>query len=184
LTGIDGVDRKAGGFLPGELIILAARTGHGKTLFAEQIRRHACQRGMHTLFAQGEMRHEQLAARELGPRAGVSSWHIRQPKFLTTEEFARLNQELQKECGACQILYGLLTIGRIGAAARRMKREGSLSLLIIDYDELVEAQGRDKLEQLASVTEGAWSIAVSLGIPVILISQLRKSEAGSEGINS
>jgi replicative DNA helicase len=55
-----------------------------------------------------------------------------------------------------------------------------MALLVIDYDELVSAPGKIENERLSNVATGAWQLAVSLKVPVILISQLRKGDGESE----
>jgi replicative DNA helicase len=81
-----------------------------------------------------------------------------------------------RECKTCSILDGELSLQRIRLAARRKKRSaGGLDLLILDYDELIDAPGRTELDQQRTLMRGAKGIAVELKIPVIIISQLRKS---------
>jgi replicative DNA helicase len=179
-TGIKGIDDRTGGFLPEELIVYSAKEGVGKTLLAQQTRRWACKHGMHSLFASCEMPDEQLAGREIAGPAGVPRLHLRKPELLTAENYAKLYNAAQSQCPDCSILHGVLTIAQIAGSARRMKAAGKLSLLIVDYDELVSAPGKNELERLSYVATGAWQMAVNLKVPVILISQMRKSNEGSE----
>ena len=179
-VGIGEVDKTLGGFLPGELVLYTAETGVGKTLLAAQTRRRACKDGLHTLFASGEMDAEHLLARELATATGVEHWKMRQPEHLEREDWKSLTAAARHQCDRCKILDGELTMGRIAAAARRMKAEGGVDLVVIDYDELVEAPGREEIEQQAAVARGAKSLAATLGPPVILISQLRKLLTGED----
>lgn len=178
MTGIKKLDNLTGGFLPEELVIYAGKTGTGKTILAQQTRRWACRHGMHALFASCEMPSEQLAGREIATGAGVPHLALRKPELLTTEQYAKLSRAAQKECPDCAIIHGVLTLGEIGGAARRRRAAGKLSLVVIDYDELVAAPGKTEVERLTYVATGAWQLAVNLKVPVILLSQMRKDEEG------
>ncbi len=59
-TAVDELDRIIGGFRPGELVVITAETGSGKTLLSQQIRARACRDGFHSLFCTGEMTAEHL----------------------------------------------------------------------------------------------------------------------------
>ena len=174
-TGIKGVDEMTGGFLPGELVIVSAQKGTGKTLLAQQTRRWACRHGLHSLFASCEMPSHQLAGREMATAAGLPHKLLRWPDRITREQFGVLASQVSTQCQKCTIQHGVLSIAKIASAARKLKADGRLGLLTIDYDELVSAPGRDEIERLSNVAMGAWQLAVSLQVPVILISQIRKS---------
>lgn len=84
------------------------------------------------------------------------------------------------ECKLCRILGGELEISRIRRAAREMKKQSGLELIILDYDELIEAPGRTELEQQTNLVRKAKSIGMELHRSVILISQLRKPLSGED----
>ena len=181
LTGISKLDRSTGGFRSGELIVVCAETGVGKTLFAQQLRRRACLDGWHGLFASGEMSAGQLTARELAIEAEVAAWKLRQPERLNREEWARLVKSAAGECATCRVLDGELSVSRIRQVATRMKKtKGDLGLVVLDYDELIEAEGETEFEQQQALARSAKSVAVKLGLPVVLISQLRKPISGED----
>jgi replicative DNA helicase len=180
LTGITDLDKITGGFQGGELVIYTAETGVGKTLLAQQTRRRACRDDRHGLFASGEMSAEQLLARELAAQAGVDHWKMRQPERLTATDAEALLERSAEQCPSCKILDGEITMPRVAAAARRMRSDDRLDLVVIDYDELVVSPGRDENERQAAVARAAKSLAVNLDIPVILISQLNKADAKQE----
>jgi replicative DNA helicase len=180
-TGLSGIDDRTGGFLPTELILYSAKTGIGKTLLAQQTRRWACRHGMHGMFASCEMPAEQLVGREIATAAEVPHRKLRIPELLSQEEYGKLMGMAAKQCPKCTILHGVLTIAKIAAEARKLKADNRLSLLVIDYDELISAPGKTENERLSNVAMGAWQLAVSLRVPVILISQLRKGDTESGG---
>jgi len=177
---IDDLDRVTGGFRAGELVLFTAETGVGKTLLAQQTRRRSCRDGRHTLFCSGEMRAQHLIARELATEAGVEHWKMRRPERLTPDETTALVEAAGHECPQCRILDGELSIVRIRRVARQMKSRTGLDLVIVDYDELVEAPGETEFDQQRYIVRAGKSMAMELKCPVIVISQLRKSLQGED----
>ena len=179
-TDIDKLDQWTGGFREGELIVLTAETGTGKSLLAAQIRARSCRDGYHALFCSGEMSKAHLASRELASNAGVTPIKMRRDDLLTEEDFAALVDAASHQCKKCRILDGELSLSRIRRAARKMKSRIGLELLILDYDELIEAEGKTEFEQQRVIARAAKSLAIELKCAVILISQLRKTTAGED----
>ena len=179
-TDIADLDRITGGFRPSELVLFTAETGVGKTLLAQQMRRRACRDGLHTLFANAEMTAESLIARELATEAGVEHWKTRRPEHITPDEMKALLRVSSHECERCRIVDGELSLSRIRLAARKMKAKPGLDCVVVDYDELVDAPGKDEFEQQRNLVRGLKALAVELAIPVVLISQLRKLLAGED----
>src|SRR6266478_4697940 len=89
-TDVDKLDQWTGGFREGELVVLTAETGTGKSLFAAQIRARACRDGYLALFCSGEMTRSHLASRELATESGVMPLKMRRDDLLTPEDFDAL----------------------------------------------------------------------------------------------
>ena len=179
-TGVGDLDRLTGGFRGGELVLFTAETGVGKTLLAQQTRRRACSDGLRCLFASAEMMADHLVGREVATEAELQHWKLRRSERITPEEMGELMQATAHECNRCRILDGSLSLQRIRLAARQMKAQGGLDCLFVDYDELVDAPGKDEFESQRNLVRGLKGLAIELGIPVILISQLRKLLTGED----
>jgi len=179
-TDVDKLDQWTGGFREGELVVLTAETGTGKSLFAAQIRARACRDGYLALFCSGEMTRTHLASRELATESGVMPLKMRRDDLLTAEDFEALVTAASHQCRKCRILDGELSLPRIRRAARKMKARAGLDLLILDYDELIEAEGKTEFEQQRVIARAAKSLALELKCAVILISQLRKTTQGED----
>ncbi len=179
-TDVDKLDQWTGGFREGELVVLTAETGTGKSLFAAQIRARACRDGYLALFCSGEMSRTHLASRELATESGVMPLKMRRDDLLTPEDFEALVAAASHQCRKCRILDGELSLPRIRRAARKMKARAGLDLLILDYDELIEAEGKTEFEQQRVIARAAKSLAIELKCAVILISQLRKTTQGED----
>jgi replicative DNA helicase len=179
-TDVDKLDQWTGGFREGELVVLTAETGTGKSLFAAQIRARACRDGYLALFCSGEMSRTHLASRELAAESGVMPLKMRRDDLLKQEDFEALVTAASHQCKKCRILDGELSLPRIRRAARKMKARAGLDLLILDYDELIEAEGKTEFEQQRVIARAAKSLAIELKCAVILISQLRKTTQGED----
>jgi replicative DNA helicase len=177
-TDVDKLDQWTGGFREGELVVLTAETGTGKSLFAAQIRARACRDGYLALFCSGEMSRTHLASRELATASGVMPLKMRREDLFTKEDFEALVAAAAHQCKKCRILDGELSVPRIRRAARKMKARAGLDLLILDYDELIEAEGKTEFEQQRVIARVAKSMAQELHCVVILVSQLRKTTQG------
>jgi replicative DNA helicase len=175
-SGVKDLDEVIGGYYPGELIVYVAKPGVGKSFLALQSATTCCHAGEHGLYCSGEMPAQQLIARELVSVSGIESYKIRKPSELNQEDFSLLAAAAVNECGTCQILSGNLSIPNIRRSARAMKDSGNLRFIVVDYDELVEVRGmKDEWEAQAFVTGALKSMAMEWLVPVIMISQLRKS---------
>ncbi|SRR6266550_279457 len=179
-TGITALDDMTGGFRPGELVILTAETGSGKTLLAQQTRIEACRRGFISLFCSGEMWARHLLRRELAAAAGVHPSLMRREDQLSEKNFQAIVEAASHQCKKCRILDGELEIGKIRRVARSLKSRDGLHLLILDYDELIDAPGKDENEQLRRLVRASKSMGMELNCAVILISQLRKEYGNSQ----
>jgi replicative DNA helicase len=126
------------------------------------------------------MRAQHLIAREMATEAGVEHWKMRRPERITPDETSALLEAASHECANCKILDGELSFARIRRVARQMKSRTGIDLVIVDYDELVEAPGESEWDQQRYIARAGKSLATELKCPVILISQLRKSLQGED----
>lgn len=177
-TGLPTVDDTTGGFREGELVLVTAETGVGKTFFALQIAKKACAAGKHVVYASGEMLAEHLMGRTISSETGIEYWKIRRPEKLTKEDRAELMKAVTHQCPTCRILSNELTLPRIRMSARSMASNKELGAIIVDYDELVDVRGKDEWEQQRVLVRSLKKLAMELGVPAILVSQLRKESEG------
>src|SRR5207302_10621734 len=75
-----------------------------------------------------------------------------------------------------------ISVLEIGAKARRLKRDKGMSLLIVDYLQLITARGRfgNRQEEVASISRGLKGLAKELQIPVLVLSQLTRAPERDE----
>lgn len=179
-TGIWSLDRMTGGMRPGELIVLAARPGMGKTALALNIAEIvAVIRRLPTLFVSLEMSDDELMQRLFASISGVRAARIRKA-ILSDEELSLVTwagQEVIKDAPLVVDARASLTIGKIASAARRLAaRPQGLRFIVIDYIQLIEPTNRrePRHEQVSAISRELKQLAKSLGVPILCLAQLNR----------
>src|ERR1700693_3541189 len=178
-TGYDLLDNLTSGLQPSELIILAARPSMGKTAFALNIAQNVGVRGNKpvAIFSL-EMSKESLLLRLLSADAKIDSHKFR-TGHLNQEDKSRIPRSLTHLSEAPLWIddAGSATVVEMGAKLRRMKRERGLSLVIVDYLQLVSARGKfgNRNEEISSITRGLKAMAKELKVPMVVLSQLTRA---------
>ena len=180
MTGLESFDTTIGGLFPGELIILAARPGLGKTSLACQISHHTAVRGRRAYFASLEMSAQSLMTRVLCGEAGVSSKVLRTGK-ITNEEADRLVTASHSLGGDNWWIHDAaqLTVGEIRRTARHLHRD-RLSLVVVDYLQRVTPRDRkvNRDQQVGEMTGELKELARELEVPVLCLAQLNRQIEG------
>lgn len=183
LTGIEDLDAVTSGLHGGEMVILAARPSVGKSALAAQIAGHVAAGRKHVLFVSLEMKRDELAMRLAVAESGVHNQAVRKA-LLKGEEVARL-------AAAHDALARLpvriddapeQTFARIASTARRLKAQGKLDLLVVDYVQLVQPRDRrlHRSEQVAETSRGMKGLAQRLDVPVLCLAQLNREVEGEK----
>jgi len=183
-TGYGELDKLLSGLQPSELIILAARPSQGKTAlalnFAENI---AIRGGQPVAVFSLEMSKESLLQRLVASVAQVDAHKFRSG-HLSREDWRRMTEALGTISSAPLWIddAGSISVLEIGAKARRLKRDKGLSLLIVDYLQLITARGRtnSRQEEVASISRALKGLAKELKIPVLVLSQLTRAPEREE----
>jgi replicative DNA helicase len=198
-TGFHELDQLTAGWKAGEMIVLAARPGQGKTALALTFARHALDQrwdeatGSYRKPGHGvgifslEMTNEQLMLRLL---AAYGSERLQDIRAGTLDEHSmqklRLVAADMKEWPLVLDDSSFLTINQLRGKARRMRDQHGIELLIIDYLQLLRsesAQAKDNRQnEVAEISRGIKALAKELAIPIIILAQLnrRSEEAGTE----
>jgi len=185
-TGFTDFDTMTGGLHNGELIILAARPSMGKTALAMNISENvALQNQQPALFVSLEMSGIELADRMLCSLSRVSGHKLRSGT-LGHEDQARLIQKANEISKSPLFVDDSpsRTVSEIAAAARRIQRRlGGLSLIVVDYLQLIEPDNsRDpRQEQVAKIARRLKGLAREMKVPLLCLSQLnRQAEEGKD----
>src|SRR6201984_67396 len=175
-TGYTELDKLLSGFQNSELLILAARPSQGKTALALNLAENISIRGgMPVAVFRLEMSKESLLQRMVASVAQVDAHKFRSG-HLSREDWRRMTEALGTISSAPLWVddAGSTSVLEIGAKARRLKRDKGLSLVIVDYLQLITARGRfsSRQEEVASISRGLKGLAKELQIPVLVLSQL------------
>ncbi len=178
-TGYAGLDGLLGGLQRSDLIVLAARPSIGKTTLALDIARRAAvqQKACVALFSL-EMSAESVVQRMLAAQADVDFWQVRLGKFFEVEE--RKVMEAAGSLSEAAIFVddtpqaGTMTIR---SKAKRLAFERQLDLVIVDYLQLIQGEGRKetRVQELSQITRSLKLLARELDVPVIAVSQLSRA---------
>ncbi|HVT27326.1 MAG TPA: replicative DNA helicase [Lacipirellulaceae bacterium] len=180
-TGFIDYDDLTGGLHDSELVILAARPSMGKTALALNIAEHIAidERGpaKPVLIVSLEMSALELGDRLLCSRARVNSHRLRNGQ-VGADESRRLIQTATDVSRAPLYIDDSPSrnMTEIAATARRLKRQEGLSLIVIDYLQLIEPDNpRDpRQEQVARISRRLKGLARELSVPVLCLAQLNR----------
>jgi replicative DNA helicase len=176
-TGLRGYDDLTLGLHAGELTIIAARPGMGKTALALSIARRVSLANVPVLFFSLEMPAETLMLRLFSGLSGIDSRQLRRG-FVQNSQWKQLADAANKVGHAPLFIDDKpdITVAEVRAKARRLKAEHGLGLLIVDYLQLMRSSGKhDSREQaVADISRTLKAIARELEIPVIGLSQLNR----------
>ncbi|MCX7739346.1 MAG: replicative DNA helicase [Hydrogenothermaceae bacterium] len=184
-TGFYDIDRLTTGFHPGDLVVVAARPGMGKTSFGLSILHHlSILNSIPTAFFSLEMSKEQIAMRLLGEETRIPLRKIRSG-FLSKEELEEITDFALKMMRAPLYIDDTASISILDlkAKARRLKKDTDIKLIVIDYLQLVSSGRRSESRQqeVAEVSRNLKALAKELNIPIIALAQLsRQAEMRSD----
>jgi replicative DNA helicase len=198
-TGLIDLDQKIGGLHPSDLVILAARPSMGKTSLAcniaYDIARHYAWEpqpdgsrktvsGGVVAFFSLEMSAEQLAMRLLAEASGVSGDRLRKGE-IDAVEFGRIRDaalEIQ-EAPLFIDATGGITMAKLAARARRLKRQHGLDVIFVDYLQLItggDNKSDNRVQEVSMITQSLKALAKELSVPVIALSQLSRQVENRE----
>lgn len=203
-TGLRDLDKKTGGLHPSDLMILAGRPGMGKTALATKIafgaarallaeaktasptgaENGAVAKGSVAIFSL-EMSAEQLATRLLAEESRVSADRIRRGEIGQREfdRFVQVSRELQSLPLHIDDTPAL-TLSAMRTRCRRLKRTKGLSLVVVDYLQLMRPSVGTKPEsrvlEISQITQGLKAVAKELAVPVLALSQLSRAVESRE----
>ena len=178
-TGFDELNRRCGGFHGGEFILIAGRPGMGKSSFAGNIAEYvSINEGKTVAIFNLEMPKESLMKRILCSQALIDSSKILTGKF-EGEDWARMGRVLDKIAAAPLYIddSSTVTVSEIKAKCHRLKQTKGLSMIVIDYLQLMQGSGRtdSRQQEIADISRSLKIMAKELDVPVIALSQLSRA---------
>ncbi len=179
-SGFKDLDEKTGGFQPGNLIVLAARPSMGKSALVANFAENAVLAGHAVALFSLEMSESELAQRFVASQARIKGEDLRRGK-VAQERWPKILEACQRLAQAPLYVDDSSDTGvlEVRAKCRRLHAQvqGGLGLIIIDYLQLMRAEGRveSRVEQVGQISRGLKGLARELGVPVIALSQLSRA---------
>ncbi|MFW6315575.1 MAG: replicative DNA helicase [Cyanobacteriota bacterium] len=176
-TGFYDLDSMTSGLQPSDLIILAGRPSMGKTAFGLNMARYlAGNYNLPVAIFSLEMSKEQLSQRLLASEAKVESNRLRSGR-LTQQDYQKLSHAIGtlSEVPIYIDDTATLTVMEMRSQARRLQAErGQLGLVLLDYLQLMEGGGDNRVQELSRITRSLKTLAREVKAPVIALSQLSR----------
>ena len=178
-TGFRDLNKITAGFHPAELVIVAARPSMGKTAICLNMAQHVGLRTDKSVgFFSMEMSKEALVIRMLCADALIDIKSVR-TGFISDRELERLRLSAEALTPSRIFLdeTPALTLMEMKAKARRLKMEGTLDIVFVDYIQLMRAGGRfeNRNQEMSFISRSLKELAKELSIPVVGISQLSRA---------
>lgn len=176
-SGLPELDAMTLGWQPGDLIVLAARPGQGKTAAALQFAIAVDRSVGWVPFFSLEMTRIQLSVRAVSNLANVDSWALRRGR-LHAAEYGRLANALDTLAqSALAVDDGHVTVFDIRSKVRRWHAQYGVALVVVDYVQMVEttsdrSRQSTRAQDVATITRGLKAMAKELKLPVIALAQI------------
>jgi replicative DNA helicase len=172
-SGFGRVDRMTAGWQFGDLVIIAARPGMGKTAFVVSSGENA---GVPVAIFSLEMTAMQLTERRVSGAYEIDNFNLRRGR-LTEKSWQDLTKDSKNISG--KPLYiddtPALSIADLRIRAIRMKAQYGIGLIIVDYLQLMRGTGSNREQEISSISRGLKALAKDLRIPIIALSQLSRA---------
>jgi replicative DNA helicase len=174
-TGFVDLDKKLAGLQPANLVVIAGRPAMGKSSLALNIATNAAAAGEPVAIFSLEMSKEEIVQRILSSVGKVDSMKLRS---------GQLGPLWQRVVDAAGRMYKapiyiddspVVTVTDIRAKCRRLKRKAGLSLIVVDYLQLMDAHGENRQQEIAQISRNLKNLARELEVPIIAASQLNRS---------
>lgn len=181
-TGFFDLDALTDGLHNGELTVIGARPGVGKTTFALQIAENIAKKGKSIAYVSLEMSETQMIQKMLSMRTHVNSRKIRNGE-LDNNELEKIGMDCVE---LAELKFNLITkastIQQIETTIRKLKNKNNLDLLVIDYLQLVRNTGvyKNREQEVADISRTLKLLCLELDIPIIALCQLNRNASRME----
>lgn len=188
-TGLTELDKLTNGWQNGDLIVIAARPGMGKSALTKAFVRGAIRKKKPVAVVSLEMTNRQVIGRLLSEDIGESSQALMMGKFEKEKTFAALHKAIAhyyNDQGLPLIHLDdspSMNITELKAKAKRLKKKMDIGILIVDYLQLLDG-GEDnegRVNEIGKISRGLKQIAKDLNIPVIALAQLSRAVESQGG---
>ncbi len=177
-TGFTDLDALTNGFHPGQMIIIAARPGVGKSTLALDVARNcSVKHGLTSVIFSLEMSKSEITMRLLSAEAGIKLSQMRSGK-MDEQDWKKIVRRMSEISDAPLFIDDSpnMTMMEIRAKARRLKQRNDLKLIVLDYLQLMSSGKKveSRQQEVSEFSRQMKLLAKELEVPVIAISQLNR----------
>ena len=178
-TGFIDLDSMTSGFQPSDLVLIAARPSMGKTAFVLNIIQHiAVKKKQPCMIFSLEMSKEQLVNRMFSMESSVDAQKLRRGDLNDSDwiELLRGVVEVSESNLVIDDTPGI-SLNELRSKCRKMKLEQGLSIVVIDYIQLMTGSSRkseNRQQEISDISRGLKAIAREIKAPVVALSQLSR----------
>lgn len=178
-TGFRDLDGITGGLEPGQLVIVAARPSVGKTIFGCNVADHVASSGGSVLFFTLEMSRREIGMRIMSARSCVPV-HAMRSGTKDADAWQRMSDQMPAAKNQRMVIddTAAVTVAHVRTKARRLSRKSGLSLVLIDYLQLMRGEGNNRTQEIGSISRGLKALAKELQVPIIALAQLNRGVEG------
>ncbi len=186
-TGYHKLDDITSGWQSSDLVIIAGRPAMGKTSFALSLAKNiAADYHLPIAFFSLEMSNVQLVNRLISNVCEIQGSHI-QSGQLQQDEWERLDKRIGNLYGAPLYVDDTpgLSVFELRTKARRLVREHGVKIIMIDYLQLMNANGMrfsSRQKEVSTISRSLKGLAKELDIPILALSQLNRGVESREGL--
>jgi replicative DNA helicase len=169
------VDLVTTGIRQGEFWVVGGRPGEGKSAIAMKAVLDNARRDVPVALFSPEMDRHQVLTRFWVQYGEIPFDKLRNPRRLTDAEMKRL-QQIMFQVGKLPIFIddsGTLSIREIVARARLLVSRHGIALIVVDYLQLIHAEGRDERQRISTISNALRALAKE-GVPVLALSQMTR----------
>jgi len=179
MSSFHGLDEFLDGFQRSDLVVVAGRPSMGKTSLALNIARNAAaEQGACVALFSLEMARESLAQRMVSSESGVNLRKLRFEQQTEADERRIMNAiGILSEAAIYIDDSPLLRVMEMRSKARRLYYERGIDLIIVDYLQLMQGEGRgeNRVQEISYISRSLKALARELNVPVIAVSQLSRA---------
>ena len=185
-TGYTELDKYTSGWQKSDLVIIAGRPAMGKTSFALSLAKNiAVDYRIPIAFFSLEMSNDQLVQRLISNTCSVPGQKLLNGQ-LSQDEWERFDKNIGKLHGAPIYVDDTagLSVFELRTKARRLHREKGVQIIMIDYLQLMNANGMrfgSRQEEVSTISRSLKGLAKELNIPILALSQLNRGVENREG---
>ncbi len=179
-TGFKGIDRLNGGFSEGQLIVIGARPSVGKSALVNKIAFAVARKEKPVGVISLEMNNTEIAARLASLETSTSFQVVHRNLFRDEDESMMFYNQIARSVNLPIYVSDKtkVDVNEIRSKAIKLKHRHGLSMLIVDYLQLIDTSSNknyNREQEVAKISRGLKLIAMELNIPVVVLCQLNRS---------